>query len=163
MSISKQFILAGNAVFTIELPDGDYCTYKVEHVEANGSWKEAWFVKLLVGPDNNEDFAYLGKLNDYTGQMTVTAKSCRKADDFGVRLLNRVLARIWSDDAAAFEKHGYKVHHEGRCGKCGRRLTVPESVESGIGPECSRKMGILAMYGPGEARIDRNGNRYTGD
>lgn len=26
--------------------------------------------------------------------------------------------------------------HEGRCGRCGRRLTVPESIESGFGPEC---------------------------
>jgi len=23
-----------------------------------------------------------------------------------------------------------------RCGRCGRVLTVPESVESGFGPEC---------------------------
>jgi hypothetical protein len=28
------------------------------------------------------------------------------------------------------------VHHEGRCGRCGRTLTVPESIESGFGPEC---------------------------
>jgi hypothetical protein len=36
---------------------------------------------------------------------------------------------------------GYKIHHEGRCGKCGRLLTVPESVETGIGPECAKRMG----------------------
>jgi hypothetical protein len=29
-----------------------------------------------------------------------------------------------------------EVHHEGRCGRCGRALTVPESIESGFGPEC---------------------------
>jgi hypothetical protein len=29
-----------------------------------------------------------------------------------------------------------EVWHEGRCGRCGRALTVPESVERGIGPEC---------------------------
>jgi hypothetical protein len=26
--------------------------------------------------------------------------------------------------------------HEGRCGRCGRRLTVPDSIASGYGPEC---------------------------
>ena len=26
--------------------------------------------------------------------------------------------------------------HEGRCGRCGRKLTVPESIEAGYGPEC---------------------------
>jgi hypothetical protein len=32
-----------------------------------------------------------------------------------------------------------EVWHEGRCGRCGRRLTVPESIESGLGPECATK------------------------
>lgn len=29
-----------------------------------------------------------------------------------------------------------EVWHEGRCGRCGRALTVPESIASGIGPVC---------------------------
>lgn len=32
--------------------------------------------------------------------------------------------------------------HEGRCGRCGRRLTVPESIESGFGPECAGRVGL---------------------
>jgi hypothetical protein len=32
------------------------------------------------------------------------------------------------------------VHHENHCGRCGRTLTVPESVERGIGPDCLAKM-----------------------
>ena len=34
-----------------------------------------------------------------------------------------------------------EVWHEGRCGRCGRALTVPESIERGIGPEC---VGIIS-------------------
>jgi len=30
--------------------------------------------------------------------------------------------------------------HEGVCGKCGRKLTVPESIESGFGPECIKRV-----------------------
>jgi len=33
-----------------------------------------------------------------------------------------------------------EIWHEGRCGKCGRQLTVPSSIESGIGPECSKML-----------------------
>ena len=33
-----------------------------------------------------------------------------------------------------------EINHEGRCGRCGRALTVPESVASGIGPESALKM-----------------------
>jgi hypothetical protein len=32
--------------------------------------------------------------------------------------------------------------HEGICGRCGRRLTVPESIESGFGPECRKAVGL---------------------
>jgi len=34
------------------------------------------------------------------------------------------------------------ITHEGRCGRCGRLLTVPASVACGIGPECAGKMGF---------------------
>jgi len=33
-----------------------------------------------------------------------------------------------------------EVWHEGRCARCGRRLTVPESISSGFGPECITKV-----------------------
>ena len=32
-----------------------------------------------------------------------------------------------------------EVWHQGSCGKCGRPLTVPESIASGIGPVCASK------------------------
>jgi hypothetical protein len=35
-----------------------------------------------------------------------------------------------------------EVMHEGRCACCGRPLTVPESIERGIGPDCWEKMGL---------------------
>ena len=74
--------------------------------------------------------------------MSLTAKSRVKADAFSFRLLNRVLARIWDDGLGAVEAAGYKVHHEGKCGRCGRKLTTPESCLRGIGPECWALMGM---------------------
>jgi hypothetical protein len=35
-----------------------------------------------------------------------------------------------------------ELWHEGRCGKCGRALTVPESIESGLGPVCESREAI---------------------
>jgi hypothetical protein len=32
------------------------------------------------------------------------------------------------------------VYHEGRCGACGRRLTTPESISSGLGPVCAGRI-----------------------
>lgn len=34
------------------------------------------------------------------------------------------------------------VYHHGICCKCGRKLTTPESLESGIGPECRKLLGL---------------------
>lgn len=36
----------------------------------------------------------------------------------------------------------FQFWSEGRCCVCGKRLTVPESIERSIGPECAEKMGI---------------------
>lgn len=142
--IGKAFLTAGEAVFTVETPADiaakhyPHVTYKIEKVEATERWPEAYFVKVLAGPDNENDFIYVGKLNTFTGQCERTAKSSLPATSFRFRLLNRVLCRLWGDDGAAIESAGYKVRHEGKCGRCGRRLTVPASIESGIGPECSK-------------------------
>lgn len=35
--------------------------------------------------------------------------------------------------------------HEGRCGHCGRRLTVPASINTGFGPDCAKKLGIILV------------------
>jgi hypothetical protein len=136
MTVSREFVIAGNATFTVETPDQGHRTYKVQKVDANDRWPESYFVKLLTGPDNTNDFTYLGKLDKATGEVKTTAKSKSLEGSYAHRLLNRILARVWANDHAAYEAHGYKTHHEGRCGRCGRVLTVPESVESGFGPEC---------------------------
>jgi hypothetical protein len=31
------------------------------------------------------------------------------------------------------------IRHNGSCGRCGRKLTVPTSIKAGIGPECAKK------------------------
>ena len=140
MAINKAFVLAGDATFTVALPDGGHYTYRVQHIKANDRWPESYFVKLLTGPDNESSYTYMGKLDPVSSLTHTTAKSAYRDDSLVVRLLNRVLARVWANDHAAYETHGYRTHHEGRCGRCGRKLTVPSSIESGIGPECARIM-----------------------
>lgn len=139
--VTREFILAGDAIFTVETPELQHYTYRVEYQPAGERFPQAWFVKILTGPDNGSDYTYLGKLDDFTGQVKTTAKSSMTADAFPVRLLNRILARIWGDDHDAFERFGYRVHHEGKCGRCARRLTTPESVQLGFGPECAKLIG----------------------
>lgn len=159
--LTQNFILAGEAVFTIEIPaerqkdfgGKTHYTYRVDKVEANAQWAESYFVKLLTGPDNTKDFSYLGKLDTFTGQARPTAKSFLAAEATPFRLLNRVLARVWANDNAAFEQFGFRLHHEGACGRCGKRLTRPGPIERGIGDDCAVIMGLVP------APKKREGNR----
>lgn len=143
-NVTKQFVLAGKATFTVELPEEfrtknslkPHYTFRVEHKAANGQYKEAWFVKYLTGSDNTRDYSYVGVLNAETGQVRTTSKSKLQDNSLVFKLLNRTLALIWLEDVSPMESQGFGLHHEGRCGKCGRLLTTPESVQRGIGPEC---------------------------
>lgn len=139
--INRNFVLAGAAIFTIETPEGKHYTFRVDKTDPTDRFPNpAWFVKLLTGPDNESDYTYLGKLDDFSGQVSTTAKSKSFDGTYVLRLLNRVLARVWTGDHKAYIDHGFRTHHEGRCGRCRRRLTVPSSINSGIGPECAKQM-----------------------
>lgn len=136
--LTYEFCLAGDAIFTVQEPNGVHHTYRISKVEANDRWPESYFVKFLSGPDNTSDYTYLGKLDKFLAQVNTTAKSTSLKDCWKLKVLNRVLARLAGNDYQAIEKAGWKVHHEGRCGRCGRTLTVPSSIESGVGPECAK-------------------------
>ena len=157
--ITKEFVLAGKATFTVEVPAtfvearrllGDvyhpHYTYRVERVEMADradpkKSNEYYFVKTLRGPDNTDDYVYVGVLHPGLGTVRLTAKSAFPADATRVTVLNRVLTRVFAGEGDVITAAGWDVHHEGHCGRCGRLLTVPESIKSGIGPECAKKMG----------------------
>lgn len=130
-----RFIEAGNARFTAKsIVTGDHFTYRVSKPEG----KDITFVSLLTRPDNENGFSYLGIIRDK--QFRTTKKSCASMDAPSAKAFNyiyRYLAeeKMWPPKV--------DLWHEGRCGKCGRALTVPESIERGIGPDCAERMGLL--------------------
>ena len=156
--ITKEFVLAGNATFTVEPPTNFIAaraalgetwhpryTYRVERVEmdsrADPRVKDTfYFAKSMTGPDNTADYVYVGVVHPTLGTVRLTGKSAFPYDSTRVKVLMRVLSRIFAGEAAKITEAGWTVHHEGRCGRCGRALTVPSSIESGIGPECARKI-----------------------
>lgn len=42
----------------------------------------------------------------------------------------------------------FEFWHEGRCAACARRLTVPQSIATGFGPECAERLGIVMVVLP---------------
>jgi hypothetical protein len=147
-TITKDFVTAGNATFTLSLPEqygveqglrGHY-TFKCRFKEGQNGFKDTYFVSLLTGPDNYSNYTYLGMLDPVTGVVRTTAKSCMNGESLPVRLLNRALQLVWENNPEPLVNAGFNLLHEGKCGRCGRKLTVPESIESGIGPECASRI-----------------------
>jgi len=135
----RTFLLAGKAIFTISNPSGDRYTFMVQRVEPKpGSpYPATYFGKVLTGRDNTSDYTYLGIVitrPDDALALKATAKS-QVAKPFKVlEFVLRVLSGLQE------LPEGYTLQHEGRCGRCGRTLTVPSSIESGIGPECATRL-----------------------
>jgi hypothetical protein len=140
----KTFTLAGNATVTLQSDvTGDHYTFKVEQaLNNNGDRRPEWYVKLLTGPDNWANYTYMGMVNHNTAtgefSFRLTSKSKYSVDAKPVRGFAFFLHHI----NAGRMPPQMTIRHEGKCGRCGRKLTVPESIDRGIGPDCAAMMGM---------------------
>lgn len=133
IGLTKQFFFGGNATFTIKSEKtGDHRTFKFRQPK-----DKPCFAMLLSGPDNENDFTYIGLVNVETCELRLTKNSKRNDLSPDVVILRWFLTHLHTDGLLP----NATVYHEGRCGCCGRKLTVPESIERGIGPECWERMG----------------------
>lgn len=133
----ERFALAGRAVFTLRSrKTGARFTYRVE-ITDRAKFKnlgEAWFVSVLTGPDNGQDYKYMGYVRRTpTGWELKKQKPAAASSWDALRYVFGALNAQRLDVAFT----NLEAWHEGRCGKCARALTVPESIESGIGPVCA--------------------------
>jgi hypothetical protein len=132
--ISSQFILAGFAKVTFKsLKTGKHFTFEVikKANDKNNLKNTVWFVRVLAGNFSH----YVGLINS---QLKFHASKRR----LGQEELDSMKAFRWSWGhlvQMSFPKD-LEVWHEGRCGKCGRSLTDPESIASGFGPKCRRSL-----------------------
>lgn len=124
----RKFIMAGNATITLlSQKTGVHYTYKIRKAK-NG---DIYFVSLLTGQNNDEDYTYVGILNQDC-EFHTTAKSKLTKASTPIRALDFFVKKI---DQLPKE---LRVFHEGKCCCCGRTLTTPESIKAGIGPECAK-------------------------
>jgi Family of unknown function (DUF6011) len=140
MADAKLFATAGNATITLEsIKTGVHYTYKVRESKAveNSTKAPVHFVSLLTGPDNENDFKYLGLIVPNRYLLTITKASKLSTGSAPVLAFNY----FWSRPDGAIPSQ-LAVYHSGRCGRCNRTLTTPESITRGIGPDCSELMGL---------------------
>ena len=126
---SPDFFKGGNALFTISNPAGEHYTYKIRKPDRDSPF----FVSLLTGPDNENSYTYIGIFEPGAFDLRLTKMSKVKFDTKSVKVLRWALTVFRNGNRPPT---GYAIQHEGRCCRCGRTLTTPESIERGMGPDC---------------------------
>jgi len=135
----KSFILAGNAIFTLRNTNADTrLTFKFsEPNDSNKQKKVPVFASVLTGNDNVNDYKFVGTIwqnqqlnyrHSIKSSITPNAKSAKTIE----WLINHVNDNRELPTFVEF-------WHEGKCGKCGRSLTDPISIDIGLGPICRNK------------------------
>jgi hypothetical protein len=135
---ARRFVTAGHAIFTVANATGDHYTYRVTRREFADE-RVLYFVGLLTGPNNDSDYTYLGVLDPLTLDVRLTRASHYTDASTPVRVIRWALHLIGTCRELPT---GYRLHHEGHCGRCGRTLTTPESTDTGFGPDCAALLGI---------------------
>lgn len=125
------FMMGGNAYLTLRsLKTSTRYTFRVKKARD----RNVYFVSTLYGSSNVSEYAYVGIIAEGTFKLTEKSRFNTSSP--------QAQAFAW---AWAFLNSHHRVPttlelwHEGRCGCCGRKLTVPESIAAGFGPECIQK------------------------
>jgi hypothetical protein len=131
----REFALAGRARLTlVSTRTGTRFTYKIRQL----SLEKPHFVSLLTRPDNETGYTFFGTIFDKV-QFRHSSRASLTDDLPGPAAFRW----FWKHLCEQNELHPQlEVWHEGRCGRCGRALTVPESIANGLGPECSKRKRI---------------------
>jgi hypothetical protein len=127
----EKFILGGRALFTIKNEQtGNRFTYSV--VKPND--ETPYFVKVLRGANNETDYSFIGSVfrNSTSAKYVHSKKSKVSEDAQSVKVIKYLLGNLSTLPSQI------KIYHSGNCGKCGRTLTDPISIETGLGPHCRK-------------------------
>jgi len=127
------FVFSGKAIVTLTSAVTDtHFTFKVS-VSDDGN---VFFVKHLFGPDNSwdGDWAFIGVIFSNNRAVIHAGKKGKPhAPSF------KALAWTLGNLAAGSIPSTLTIQHNDACGVCGRELTDPVSVATGIGPICRSK------------------------
>lgn len=140
-----------NGTYTIEHPDHGHYTIKL-HTVTKGKLAGQRIFSLLTGPSNETDYTGVAfwieersvanvwrKHRAPTSRMEVDGYNWQRGWSKIEKKLGVLLSLALRADGGYWGNAGYKLHLEGRCVRCNRKLTTPESITAGIGPECAKR------------------------
>ena len=131
-AVTIAFMLARNAHVTFQSRrTGTRFTYRVRAAKPHPDGGPSHFVSVLTSSDNDHGYEYLGCF--FNRKMYAHGRKSRISSDAPSAV---AFMWVWKHLFAGKMHPELAVYHEGRCGRCGRRLTDPTSIETGLGPKC---------------------------
>jgi hypothetical protein len=141
---TRGFVLAGKSVITlVSQRTGTRYTYRIKAKEVRQGERPTppWFVQLLRGPSNTRDYTFLGTIFEdllaHDPQGRGGYRHSQKSPLSPEVASAKGFAWAWTFLSKGQLPPGCEVWHEGYCARCGRLLSVPESIAMGLGPECA--------------------------
>jgi hypothetical protein len=139
MLSSDQFprlLLAGKATLTLRNPArGTHIRVQMRNrKDKAGNSSSCYFLKISLLGDGDAGYKYAGA---YFSDSKKFKPSPDLASDL---LLAPVVNLILRAIDAPQILNSAEILHEGKCCRCGRKLTHPESIETGLGPECGGRV-----------------------
>lgn len=127
---------APDGFYTVVFETDDYRTIKLETQAPDASFMPGeQTVSFISGPDNESDYTSAGLLKD-DGRFISWKKFRNQPIDY---LLQECCQAIIGDPEHAGKAYALR---SGRCWRCRRTLTTPDSIAAGIGPVCASRLGM---------------------
>lgn len=136
----NKLITAGKSVLTfLSTKTGTRITYKFkvhnEPLRGGGKFSKLIFVTVL----NENKYKFIGTI--FIGnnpKFFWSDKSPISPSSPIIKGIDFITRKTFAGEII----NDLEVYHNGYCVRCGRILTVPESITTGIGPECAKKGGF---------------------
>lgn len=139
-NIALPFLLAGKSEVTIK-----------SGVTGN---KYTYFIKRRQSLKDEEEYVYfinvhLNGNSTYAGIMFFDSDKDRfifkrgkngnfSENDIPIKALMYVINKLYNGEYGI----DVEIYHCGICGRCGKKLTTPESILTGLGPNCAKAVGV---------------------
>jgi hypothetical protein len=126
-----------NGTYTIASPKGGWRTFKISTQKADAKFApNERIISLLTGADNTRDYTGFGFVKP-DGQILIWRSKQTEAFQTLAKMMMQFLRQ---GDDCQLSRMGYEIKVSRCCRRCNRKLTTPESIDAGIGPECAGKM-----------------------
>lgn len=130
----RTYIYGNKGVVTLKSPTGKHHTYLFAKPRNSAQFPED--IRFVYALHDNQKLFYVGALEQGKFKLTRASRflpenEITKGASYIVRMANSTALNT-----------PMKLYHEGVCCRCGRPLTHPKSIETGIGPRCRKLLNV---------------------